>query len=1086
MRMQAGEIVWTRVVFPQKWWPGLVLRADALGVLVSFFDLQPPRYFFDSQVRPFEDNFRSLSCSTSDALLERALRLFGRRTLWSLTCPCRRGKKNSRGCFQAAAAAATSFQAVGVLGFILSRAVSPWIEEADFVDAVRVLAQIQAFRGYSSGNQRLRYKRYDQRGSEDENSVAHETDNLEVQGESQLFFMEVENNLAAGVTKIANSGLSVVKGSFDERDHDSMSQARIKQWKADAANEMLVNLHCLAVDPCYLVGKHLKTLEQNVLRSRRLSFQNTPDFCLRKFLQPKSIEAQSSHRLDIYSPTQIKHPKVQSVDEMLINLCSLALDPCCLAGKCLKTLEQNILKFRSLSFQNTLAKCSQPKGIEAQFSHPEFTKPEMRVKVDRKQRCVENVSSSVSCTDTSVNCLGRKRELQQPSASFRSFKVHKTMPFFSGTGTSASLHINKTGGKANSLDASISAPLSGPSFKLQVAMSAFQLNGSGAYLKRKHNGFEIDRFNAPFPISPIKLKIKHHSASGPQSFTYLCNSSFVELVLDMFSISPSEEASHHGDNVEICKLQEPAKNVDINTKPCISCVERQELGKCVCNWENNGVQDEDVGVDSNLRSLQPLATQSVSNHVIGTHAKSTEVDSGLAAKSGLIADIIKKLPGDGAIFNRSNECASINLALGDSFNEHKELYRPVISNSSFGSQRGRQLEALAASTSLHMKFPRLFKLPSKEELVKVFCPFGPVDTLKTRISSWTGAAQVVFSHPNDAVAAYQYAKEKITLFGKANIRFWLDPLEHRRRGTKNSVPSPSMTGKSVNQKSCRSVSSTSSIKSQRGEKWEATTSATASTLHMKFPKDFKLPSKEELLKKFCPFHTVDSQRTKVFFNTGAAQVVFSDPTDAVAAYQYAKKKVLFGDTNIRFWLDPLEHKRRGTMFSAPSPSITGKPVNRKLCPPVSSTSSFKSQGGEQLEELAPGTAFTALHMKFSNNSKPPSKQELIKKFSPFGTIDSTKTKVFSCTGAAQVVFLNPTDAVAAYQYAKKKRVLSSEANVRFWVDALEHRKRGTKVPVSPRELTGKPVNLKSCLKKSSPPEHRDQKKPYNVRFIIQA
>ncbi|KAG2671991.1 hypothetical protein I3760_13G017400 [Carya illinoinensis] len=870
MRMQAGEIVWTRVVFPQKWWPGLVLRADALGVLVSFFDLQPPRYFFDSQVRPFEDNFRSLSCSTSDALLERALRLFGRRTLWSLTCPCRRGKKNSRGCFQAAAAAATSFQAVGVLGFILSRAVSPWIEEADFVDAVRVLAQIQAFRGYSSGNQRLRYKRYDQRGSEDENSVAHETDNLEVQGESQLFFMEVENNLAAGVTKIANSGLSVVKGSFDERDHDSMSQARIKQWKA------------------------------------------------------------------------------------------------------------------------------------------------------------------------------------------------------------------------NSLDASISAPLSGPSFKLQVAMSAFQLNGSGAYLKRKHNGFEIDRFNAPFPISPIKLKIKHHSASGPQSFTYLCNSSFVELVLDMFSISPSEEASHHGDNVEICKLQEPAKNVDINTKPCISCVERQELGKCVCNWENNGVQDEDVGVDSNLRSLQPLATQSVSNHVIGTHAKSTEVDSGLAAKSGLIADIIKKLPGDGAIFNRSNECASINLALGDSFNEHKELYRPVISNSSFGSQRGRQLEALAASTSLHMKFPRLFKLPSKEELVKVFCPFGPVDTLKTRISSWTGAAQVVFSHPNDAVAAYQYAKEKITLFGKANIRFWLDPLEHRRRGTKNSVPSPSMTGKSVNQKSCRSVSSTSSIKSQRGEKLEATTSATASTLHMKFPKDFKLPSKEELLKKFCPFHTVDSQRTKVFFNTGAAQVVFSDPTDAVAAYQYAKKKVLFGDTNIRFWLDPLEHKRRGTMFSAPSPSMTGKPVNRKLCPPVSSTSSFKSQGGEQLEELAPGTAFTALHMKFSNNSKPPSKQELIKKFSPFGTIDSTKTKVFSCTGAAQVVFLNPTDAVAAYQYAKKKRVLSSEANVRFWVDALEHRKRGTKVPVSPRELTGKPVNLKSCLKKSSPPEHRDQKKPYNVRFIIQA
>lgn len=125
-------------------------------------------------------------------------------------------------------------------------------------------------------------------------------------------------------------------------------------------------------------------------------------------------------------------------------------------------------------------------------------------------------------------------------------------------------------------------------------------------------------------------------------------------------------------------------------------------------------------------------------------------------------------------------------------------------------------------------------------------------------------------------------------------------------------------------------------------------------------------------------------------------------------------------------------------------------------------------------------------MKFSKNSKPPSKQELIKKFSPFGTIDSTRTKVFSCRGAAQVVFLNPTDAVAAYQYAKKKRVLSNEANVRFWIDALEHKRRGTtKVSVSPPELAVKPVNLKSCLKKASPLEHNEKKKLGNVRFIMQ-
>ncbi|KAB1225017.1 hypothetical protein CJ030_MR1G027069 [Morella rubra] len=814
--MQRGEIVWARVFLPQKWWPGLVLRTDALGVLVSFFHVEPPSYFLESEVRPFENNFRSLRCSTSGALLDRALEFFGRRNLSSLKCPCQRKNGGPR----VTEASATSFQAVGVLEFVRGVAVSPWVEEADFVDAVRALAQVQAFRSYSSGQQRLMYNRH------------HKRDVLELEHEYQLLFEEGEVKLAAGV------GIS-------EHQPDNSSQVQIKQQKAQLVNEMLVNLQCLALDPFDQIRKCSSNLEQNVLRFRSLSFHNIPDIHLKKCLQPKSTEAH--------------------------------------------------------------------------FSHPGYIKSKLSANDDEKQGNGEIFCSSVSCIGPSVSYMGLKRKLDQPSISECSFKLQKTMPFFSITGIRASLQIDKTGSKTMASDAFISGPvLSDPYFRICMTMLSFQLEGSDHYLKKKQrSGYEIELFHPSFPFSPLNLKIKHQSSTRSQSL--------VDGVQKMLDISLLEEASHPDAVVEIRKLRKPEKN-DVSqsdARACISCIKRQEPGKHLHVWKDNGFQDESVKDDCNLSALQPFAG----------HTNSTE-DSTLANKKCMlqsdgISNIITMVPGDvGAMSIRSNEAPSDNVAFEDSFKKGRELYRPVTSDVSFELQRGRQFETLSASASLHMEFPRDFKLPSKQELVKVFSPFGTVDTVRTRISSSTGAAQVVFLHPTDALAAYQYAKKRRALFGEANIRFWLDPLEHRRRGTEFSVPCPSSTGKPMNVKSCQP-----SFKPQRIGRLEALATFSASTsLHMKFPKDFKLPSKEELVKKFSPFGKVDYIGTKVFSCTGAAQVVFSKPIDAIAAYQYAKKKgVLFGGANIRYWLDPLEHRRRGTKFSALSPSLTGKPVNLKSC-----------------------------------------------------------------------------------------------------------------------------------------------------------
>ncbi|QCD95471.1 hypothetical protein DEO72_LG6g164 [Vigna unguiculata] len=93
------------------------------------------------------------------------------------------------------------------------------------------------------------------------------------------------------------------------------------------------------------------------------------------------------------------------------------------------------------------------------------------------------------------------------------------------------------------------------------------------------------------------------------------------------------------------------------------------------------------------------------------------------------------------------------------------------------------------------------------------------------------------------------------------------------------------------------------------------------TLHMKFPKDFNFPPKEELVKKFSVFGSVDSFRTRVFFDGGSAQVCFLHEGDAVAAYKYAKRKALFGMAKVQFWLDPFEYKRRGFQRFAHVPPL---------------------------------------------------------------------------------------------------------------------------------------------------------------------
>lgn len=168
--VKRGDIVWVRVHFPHKWRPALVLSSrDNLGVQVTFsfspndaVSVSPATtYFVESEVVPFEEALPSLiSRRNLDAPpLHSALRLLGQRVLSGLRCHCLTGRA------QAQQQSAREFDPVGVLGFVLDAAVSPWVESPRFAHAVRAVAQVHAFRRYSSMQHKKIYKQNKETGN---------------------------------------------------------------------------------------------------------------------------------------------------------------------------------------------------------------------------------------------------------------------------------------------------------------------------------------------------------------------------------------------------------------------------------------------------------------------------------------------------------------------------------------------------------------------------------------------------------------------------------------------------------------------------------------------------------------------------------------------------------------------------------------------------------------------------------------------------------------------------------------------------------------------------------------------------------
>ncbi|KAG7594486.1 hypothetical protein ISN45_Aa01g032360 [Arabidopsis thaliana x Arabidopsis arenosa] len=119
--------------------------------------------------------------------------------------------------------------------------------------------------------------------------------------------------------------------------------------------------------------------------------------------------------------------------------------------------------------------------------------------------------------------------------------------------------------------------------------------------------------------------------------------------------------------------------------------------------------------------------------------------------------------------------------------------------------------------------------------------------------------------------------------------------------------------------------------------------ANPKSLRMKFlSRHGDLPSKSELLKRFCVFGKVDASRTDVNPEDSSAKVVFMQSIDAVTAYQFARsKKFRLGRSKVTYRLDPFEEDNE----------VNKVPLSQKPQKSVPSPKScLKEHGSEDKEE----------------------------------------------------------------------------------------------------------------------------------------
>ncbi|KAL9321655.1 hypothetical protein ACSQ67_009708 [Phaseolus vulgaris] len=770
-------MVWVRFhLFPHKCLPALVLSSDNLGVNVTFSFTQndavsPSSYFLHSQVLPFEQAFPFLAKRDEADLpqLHSALRFFGRRIVSGLHCRCPTGFNGP--------VSSSGFDPAGVLGFVLDAAVSPWVELPSFARAVRVVAQVHAFRSCCSMKHKKLYKQTKVSGDnvklipssvlgQKMHLVTQESVDLESRDKCQIVSKHQQSKKVIGAIERLNSTVPVWEGN---------SAHLFKNGYLNISESFM---DCPSLDPLYMVLESLKSSRHSLLGFKKISDRGVVDICFEIF--------STMSKTHILVPSNFMIHLRNFIDKIEDNVQEL----------CWRLPDKEIIislnrKRRRLDKSASCHVFPQISGVQESESDayiPKHTRPRISdIKMLEPEGSIQkgNEASTYVCEDD-MNLTGNDKVQKVDSKRSQNCELLSNLVF--------DFHSVKCEVDASESDAYI------PKHTRPRISNITVLEPEGSIQKGNEASTYVCGTNMNFTDND---KVQKVDSKRSQNCEVLAN-----LVFDFHSVKCEVDASES--DAYISKHTRPRISDIKMPEPEGSIQKGNEASTYVCKDTRNFTGNDKV---QKVDSKRTQNCELLSNLVFGFRSDKCEVDASAAKGKGMLGS-------DSSVYQESQQMSCISVTTTPNSEkfagtelfsegclvEGKDRFQGVASCSIFNSKVGKSSKTHVPSKSLHMKFPRNFNLPSKEQLVKKFSVFGSVDSSRTRVFCYGASAQVCFLQEADTVVAYKYAKRK-SLFGTAKVRFWLDPFEHKRRGFECSPLASKQTGPPL--KSCLKKANTS-------------------------------------------------------------------------------------------------------------------------------------------------------------------------------------------------------------------------------------------------------------------------------------
>ncbi|KAM0953957.1 putative non-specific serine/threonine protein kinase [Dioscorea sansibarensis] len=820
-----GDLVWAKA-FPYRWWPGSITRIMSSSALVSFFGCDKARCFDFLEIRGFEEAYPWVSKMVHVKLSEEirlALEELSRKSTLGMICSCGSLDLKLNRCVKEkkvfepkdmlgflldvaidvsasvsnlATGVRLSAQLVayrrsvslchhgelsggfdpdGVLDFVLGAAVSPSNAAEESFDLTEALRQVNAYRNFILVHPDWRYQ---QSLDLEVDSLENEFDRLEETSTSNISELseDIASDICEGSEQEMISYASLhsacgVNGQKDDdfswpiHDKDSMEvQERVPEGQEIC---MLNTVDFSALEQTEDDLSMLDNLSEAVVES-----SGNNDWLTNS--QSETVASICASVLDSNANNEsLLGHQYENFDELSWFLHDQRKDNECVLGKMPET-------FRSSGSSAGTDSCMEEVSVENSESNKNL--PESYVKLTTSEnfslmRDVEEATAihqnkEIPCINADP-CPEKNSDVQTGRMSLIASKGENVKE----------QHENATDASPKSKCLTL-LPLS--SDHITFPKNPPCLERFPASLANHCDGLSADGM--------LMCSVKSHS-NDYLTLTINCKIEDQGTVTDTI---PGSSAFVETGTFERMKIDESIFSVD-------SC----KLQRTLFSYAKDIAHDNSVMGEQSFASFTTHScSEVIDGNQIDENGPTLDGDTSVALKlhSGDVIpsrNITKSDKMEGScsfspVASKSISCINKGLELpqiprfSDCHRYYVSPLTPDVSKPVNGAKKplvGNKQSSF--SKSLHMKFPKDFKLPSAKDLEKKFGRFGPLDRSRTKISFYTGAGQVVFIHIADAKAAYKYVTRK-NIFGGAYVRFWFDKYEKFRKECITECSAPMM------------------------------------------------------------------------------------------------------------------------------------------------------------------------------------------------------------------------------------------------------------------------------------------------------